>query len=68
MEQFLHVVGGFQTIAEPAVFGYLVAGFLIGTIFAAIPGLTGTLAIALILPITYSMDVTSSLVMCSAIF
>ncbi|MGB4950363.1 MAG: tripartite tricarboxylate transporter permease [Rhizobiaceae bacterium] len=68
IDQFLHVVGGFQTIAEPAVFGYLVAGFLIGTIFAAIPGLTGTLAIALILPLTYSMDVTSSLVMCAAIF
>jgi len=68
IEQFLHVLGGFQTIAEPAVFGYLVGGFLIGTIFAAIPGLTGTLAIALILPLTYSMDVTSSLVMCAAIF
>lgn len=68
MEQFLQVVGGFQTIAEPAVFGYLVAGFLIGTIFAAIPGLTGTLAVALVLPITYSMDVTSSLVMVAAIF
>lgn len=68
MEQFLHIVEGFQTIAEPGVFGYLVAGFLLGTIFAAIPGLTGTLAIALILPITYSMDVSSSLVMCAAIF
>jgi len=64
----MHIVGGFQAIAEPVVFGYLVAGFLIGTIFAAIPGLTGTLAIALILPITYSMDVTSSLVVCAAIF
>ncbi|WPZ31961.1 MULTISPECIES: tripartite tricarboxylate transporter permease [Roseobacteraceae] len=68
MEQLLHVLGGFETIAEPAVFGYLVAGFLIGTLFAAIPGLTGTLAIALILPITYSMDITPSLVMCAAIF
>lgn len=68
IEQLLDIGGGFQTIAEPAVFGYLVAGFMIGTIFAAIPGLTGTLAIALILPITYSMEVTSSLVMCAAIF
>lgn len=32
MEQLLHVLGGFETIAEPAVFGYLVAGFLIGTL------------------------------------
>ncbi|WP_420415687.1 tripartite tricarboxylate transporter permease [Marinovum algicola] len=68
MEQLVNIAGGFQVIAQPMVFLYLVAGFLIGTCFAAIPGLTGTLAIALILPITYSMDVTSSLVMCAAIF
>ena len=68
MEQLLTIANGFEVITQPMVFLALVSGFLIGTVFAAIPGLTGTLAIALILPITYSMDVTSSLVMCAAIF
>ena len=68
MTQLVGVLEGFRTIAEPTVFLYMVGGFLVGVFFSAVPGLTGTLAIALILPITYSLDVTTSLVMCAAIF
>ena len=46
----------------------MVVGFLIGTFFGAVPGLTAVLAIALLLPITYSLDVTAALVMCASIF
>jgi len=34
----------------------------------AVPGLTSCLAIALVLPLTYSMDITSALVMCMGIY
>ena len=68
MDTISFVVGGFAALADPRVFAFMVLGFLIGTFFGAMPGLTSVLAIALLLPLTFSMDVVSSLVMCAAIF
>ena len=45
-----------------------VFGFFIGLIFAAIPGLTATLAIVLLLPLTYSMEMNMALCMCMGIY
>ncbi len=47
---------------------YLLLGYGIGFFFGAVPGLTATLAISLLLPITYSMETTSALVTCVGIF
>lgn len=47
---------------------YLVGGYLMGLVFGAIPGLTATLAIALLLPFTFAMELTNALVMVMAIF
>ncbi|MCT7374713.1 tripartite tricarboxylate transporter permease [Chelativorans salis] len=68
MDFFLELSQGFATLARPDVLAYMVLGFVIGTFFGAVPGLTSVLAIALLLPITYSMDVVPALVMCAAIF
>lgn len=62
------IMGGFATLADPVIIAYLVVGFLIGAFFAAVPGLTSVLAIALLLPVTYSMGVIPALVLCAAIF
>lgn len=59
---------GFVTLAAPETFLYLIGGFLMGLLFGAIPGLTATLAIALLLPFTFAMDLTNALVMVMAIF
>lgn len=45
-----------------------VFGFFIGLVFAAIPGLTATLAIVLLLPLTYSMEMNMALCMCMGIY
>ncbi|OSQ40484.1 tripartite tricarboxylate transporter permease [Thalassospira mesophila] len=68
MDFTLHILGGFAALADPTVLGYMILGFLIGTFFGAVPGLTSVLAIALLLPITYSLDVVPALVMCASIF
>ncbi|WP_316977818.1 tripartite tricarboxylate transporter permease [Shumkonia mesophila] len=68
MESLLGVLNGFAALAEPMTFVAMVIGFLIGTFFAAVPGLTSALAIALLLPLTYSLDVVVALVMCASIF
>ncbi|MBY8978049.1 tripartite tricarboxylate transporter permease [Rhodobacteraceae bacterium NNCM2] len=62
------VLSGFATLFQLETFLYLVAGYMMGLIFGAIPGLTATLAIALLLPFTFAMDLTNALVMVMAIF
>ena len=68
MDTFLNYFGGFAALLDPLNFAVLIGGFLIGTFFGAMPGLTSVLAIALLLPITYQIDVVPSLIMCGSIF
>ncbi|MCF3935363.1 tripartite tricarboxylate transporter permease [Acuticoccus sp. M5D2P5] len=68
MSYLADVLGGSLALFSPSVFGFMVLGFLIGTFFGAVPGLTAVLAIALLLPFTYSLDAVSALVMCASIF
>ncbi|WP_118138233.1 tripartite tricarboxylate transporter permease [Oceanicella sp. SM1341] len=68
MDMFLTLSGGFAALLDWTVLAFMISGFLIGTFFGAMPGLTSVLAIALLLPITYSIDVVPALVMCSSIF
>jgi putative tricarboxylic transport membrane protein len=68
MDFMMQVVASFGLLLDPTVLFYVVAGFLIGTIFSAIPGLTATLALALLLPLTYSLDVTTALMACASIY
>ncbi|MGR0278069.1 tripartite tricarboxylate transporter permease [Marinomonas dokdonensis] len=68
MEFISLVAQSFSMLLEPVILVYVIAGFLIGTIFAAIPGLTATLALALLLPLTYSLDVTTALMACASIY
>ena len=68
MEFIILVASGFGTLLDPITLAYVVGGFLIGTVFAAIPGLTATLALALLLPLTYSLDVTTALMACASIY
>lgn len=65
---FGEILQGFAALTEPMTFAYLVGGFLMGLLFGAIPGLTATLAIALLLPFTFAMELTNALVMVMAIF
>jgi len=55
-------------LAQPFTFLHLVGGFLLGLFFGAIPGLTATLAIALLLPFTFGMEVGNALVMVAGIY
>ncbi|WP_069383218.1 tripartite tricarboxylate transporter permease [Halomonas caseinilytica] len=68
MDFLTQVMASFGLLLDPSVLFYVVAGFLIGTIFSAIPGLTATLALALLLPLTYSLDVTTALMACASIY
>ena len=62
------VLQGFVTVLSPGTFLYLLGGFGLGLFFGMVPGLTATLAIALLLPITFSLETTHAFVMAMAIF
>lgn len=62
------LLGGFSVLFTPWPFLHLVGGFLLGLLFGAIPGLTATLAIALLLPFTFGMDVVDALIMVMGIY
>lgn len=62
------LLSGFATILEPGNFIYLLAGVTAGLILGAIPGLTATMAIALIIPLTYYMNPVQAFTMIMGAF
>ena len=59
---------GFLDVLQPGNLIYLFGGVLIGMVLGAIPGLTATMAIALIIPLTYYLTPTQSLIMLLAAY
>lgn len=64
----LQVLSATTQVLEPLSLLYLCTGFFVGILFGAMPGLTSTLAIALLLPMTYSMQLGYALVMCMGVY
>ena len=63
MDILTYMGQAFVSVLAPENLFYLVGGVLIGLVMGAIPGLTATMAIALIIPFTYYLTPTQSLIM-----
>jgi putative tricarboxylic transport membrane protein len=63
-----NLIGGFATVFQPATLLYCFIGVFLGTVVGILPGLGPLTTIALLLPITYKMDVTSAIIMLSGIY
>lgn len=59
---------GFSYIMHPISLLLILAGVVIGIIFGAIPGLTGTMAVALVIPLTFSMSTVNSFALLMGIY
>ncbi len=58
----LSLIGSsFFTVLTPSTLLMLIVGVGVGIVFGAIPGLSASMAIALFLPMTFSMDVTNGI-------
>ncbi len=57
------LLNGFLAVLQPANFIYLFMGVVLGLVMGAIPGLTATMAIALIVPLTFYIEPTQSIIM-----
>jgi putative tricarboxylic transport membrane protein len=66
--EYSQIFGAIGQVLQPVTLMYLVVGYFVGIIFGAMPGLTSTLAIALLLPMTYNMPLTQALVMCMGVY
>lgn len=62
------LLAGFATILEPGNFIFLLLGVSAGIILGAIPGLTSTMAIALVIPLTYYMNPVQAFTMIMGAF
>ena len=62
------VLAGAQAVFGPLSLLYIALGVLVGIIFGAIPGLTGTIGISLFLPLSYTMSPSDALLFLTAIF
>lgn len=63
-----HFIDGFAIVLSLKYIFYMFSGVFFGLILGALPGLTGTLGIALMLPFTYSMDPLTALVFLLSIY
>ena len=68
MDALSMLFDGFVAVLQPENLLYLVGGVLIGVILGAIPGLSATMAIALVIPLTYYLTPTQSLIMLLAAY
>ena len=59
---------GFEAVLTLKIFGLVLFGTLVGIVFGAIPGLTSTMAVALFLPITYSLGAAAGISLLVALF
>jgi putative tricarboxylic transport membrane protein len=65
MENLLH---GFAVVLTPANLFFCFVGTFLGTVVGIIPGLGPLTTIAILLPLTYNLDVTPSLIMLAGIY
>ena len=63
-----YLLDGFSSAFSLAVFPILVFGVLGGVILGALPGLTATMGVAILLPFTFGMDPTPALVMLIGVY
>jgi putative tricarboxylic transport membrane protein len=62
------LLSGFAVVLTPGNLLYCFIGVLLGTVVGILPGLGPLTTIAILLPITFKMDVTSAIIMLSGIY
>lgn len=68
MELLDHVVIGFQTAISPVNVLYCFIGVMLGTIIGLLPGLGSATGVALLLPLTLTLEPVTALIMLAGIY
>ncbi|MGH3087725.1 MAG: tripartite tricarboxylate transporter permease [Rubrobacteraceae bacterium] len=68
MELFGEIAGGFQTALTPVNLVYCFVGVLLGTVIGLLPGLGSATGVALLLPLTLTLEPVTALIMLAGIY
>ncbi len=68
MEAFGLLLQGFQVLLTPHNLSLMMLGLVLGIFVGVLPGLGGPNGVAILLPLTFTMDPTSAIVMLSCIY
>src|ERR671915_1032560 len=68
MEALSDLLSGFATAITPANLAWAALGVLLGTAVGVLPGIGPAMTVALLLPVTYSLDPTAAFIMFAGIF
>lgn len=68
MDVFTNLLLGFETAFSPANILFCFIGTLLGTAIGVLPGVAPTATIAMLLPITFTLEPTSALIMLAGIY
>jgi putative tricarboxylic transport membrane protein len=68
MEEFGNLMHGFSVALTLPNIGFMFIGITLGVLIGVLPGLGGANGIAILLPLTFSMNPTSAIIMLSCIY
>src|SRR5438067_7297407 len=68
MEEIRSLLGGFSVALSYYNLGLMMVGIVLGVIIGVLPGLGGANGVAILLPLTFSMNPTSAIIMLSCIY
>lgn len=68
MEELSNLMHGFGVALTLQNFGFMIVGIILGVLIGVLPGLGGANGIAILLPLTFSMNPTSAIIMLSCIY
>jgi putative tricarboxylic transport membrane protein len=68
MEEINSLFQGFAVVMTPTNFLLMMVGIILGVLIGVLPGLGGANGVAILLPLTFSMNPTSAIVMLSCIY
>ncbi len=68
MEEIANLAHGFAVAATLPNLGFMLVGITLGVLIGVLPGLGGANGIAILLPLTFSMNPTSAIIMLSCIY
>ncbi|MBL8524925.1 MAG: tripartite tricarboxylate transporter permease [Betaproteobacteria bacterium] len=68
MEEINSLLQGFSVAMTPYNIGLMMVGVILGVLIGVLPGLGGANGVAILLPLTFSMNPTSAIIMLSCIY
>lgn len=68
MDQLMSLLNGFGEVLTPVNLLYVFLGALLGTAVGVLPGLGSAMAVALLLPLTFTLDPLAALIMFAGVY